>query len=70
MGPFQITQYGTLSLKISSWYDEEAWLTSSEIPWVARSGILIGGTSSGIFYFTHAHGNAGYSYGFRLVLAF
>ena len=70
IGPFQTMKYLSQSRNVSSWYNDEAWLTSSGVPWVGRGGIFTYGTGAGIFNLDHAYGNSVSSHGYRLVLAF
>ncbi len=68
MGPFQIMTYLTQSRQVGSWYNDEAWLVDSGVPWVGRGGHCADGTGAGVFYFRNAYGHALSGNGFRLVL--
>ncbi len=70
MGPFQSMKYLTQSRYVGSWYNDEAWLVYSGVPWVMRGGYCADGTGAGVFGFDYANGYTGSSYSFRLVLTF
>ena len=70
IGPFQTMKYGTQSRNVGSWYNNEAWLISSGVPWGVRGGDYTYGIVAGMFNFGNANGRTSSGYSFRLVLAF
>ena len=66
--PFGIRKYGTYTRQINSWYNDGAWIVSSEYPWFARGGLYANGTESGVFYFSHHNGMNDGGMSFRIVL--
>ena len=70
MGPFYDMENKSLIRKVTSWYNDEAFLICSDYPWLRRGGDYYMGAGSGVVSFGYDTGFAISNISFRLVLAF
>ena len=69
MGPFTDRRYGSQTIQVGSWHDDEAWFVGSGNPWFLRSGSHTYGSTAGVFGFDDDYGSGLSWVSFRVVLS-
>ena len=67
-GPFQNVSFNSQNRKTGSWYSDEAYFSSNEVPWFAYGGGRTYGSGAGLFSFHGDDGSLHNWNGYRIVL--